>query len=285
MLTFVFRLFFNLFILLSPFIASCIGWHLYWRFAKKMKPIKGEYRRLKHGWKIKRLLWDFPRQLTRDKLARNPDHFREYGVHVVAGKQGSGKTVTLAYLFAWYKKQYPKLKIMTNFAYKHQDGVIRSWRDIIGDNNGIYGEIIGIDELQNWFNSLQSKDFPLEMMTEITQQRKQRKMILATSQVFERVAKPIREQTYMLYKPFTIAGCLTVVFKFEVIIKSNSGSVDKNRFRGAFFFVHNRELRESFDTYHKIEQMKKEGFKPSNEHLSSGNVTVNTARRGIFGRK
>jgi ATP-dependent Clp protease ATP-binding subunit ClpX len=220
-----------------------------------------------------------------DKLARNPDHFREYGVHIVAGKQGSGKTVTAAYLLQWIKKQYPQLKIKTNFEYKHQDSAIRSWHDVVASENGEFGEIDVIDEIQNWFNSLQSKDFPLEMMTEITQQRKQRKMILATSQVFERVAKPIREQTYMLYKPFTIAGCLTVVFKFEVVIKSNSGNVDKNRFRGAFFFVHDRELRESFDTYHKIEQMKKEGFKPSNEHLSNGNVTVNTPRRGLFGRK
>ena len=72
------------------------------------------------------------------------------------------------------------------------------------EQNGIYGEIDVLDEIQNWFNSLQSKDFPPEMLTEITQQRKQTKMILGTSQVFSRLAKPIREQTYMLYEPTTL---------------------------------------------------------------------------------
>jgi ATP-dependent Clp protease ATP-binding subunit ClpX len=118
------------------------------------------------------------------------------------------------------------------------------------------------------------------MLTEITQQRKQRKMILATSQVFERVAKPIREQTYMLYKPFTIAGCLTLVLKFEVVIKASSGSVDKNRFRGMFFFVQSKELRETFDTYHKIERMAADGFKPADQHVSAQTTTFNLPRRG-----
>jgi hypothetical protein len=67
----------------------------------------------------------------------------------------------------------------------------------------------------------------------------------------------------------TFAGCLTVVFKFEPVIKASDGNVEKNRFRGLFFFVHNQELRESFDTYKKIELMAKEGFKPSEEHIRS----------------
>jgi ATP-dependent Clp protease ATP-binding subunit ClpX len=248
-----------------------------------MKPIKGEYKKIGHGWKIKRLLVDFPRQLMYDRLSFDPDFFREYGVHMVAGKQGSGKTVTVAYMLRRFQKMYPKLKVKTNFEYKHEDSPINSWEDVVASENGIYGEIDVIDEVQNWFNSLQSKDFPIEMMTEITQQRKQRKCIIGTSQVFTRVAKPIREQTYMLYQPFTIAGCLTVVLKFEPEIKSDSGNPDKKKFRGIFFFVHNKELRESFDTYHKIEKMVKEGFKPSEQHVSSSSVVFNVPdKKGVF---
>jgi ATP-dependent Clp protease ATP-binding subunit ClpX len=256
------------------FLTSCLLWFVYWRFIKGIKPIKGEYKKIGHGSKLKRLLVDFPRQLMHDRLTFDPDFFRESGVHIVAGKQGCGKTVTVVYLLMWFKLMYPKLKVKTNFEYKHQDGEICHWQDVIESENGIYGEIDVIDEIQNWFNSLQSKDFPIEMMTEITQQRKQKKIILGTSQVFNRVAKPIREQTYCLYKPFTIAGCLTVVLKFEPVIKADSGTPDKNNFRGLFFFVHNQELRESYDTYKKIQKMAKSGFKPTPEHITS---TANTA--------
>jgi len=258
-----------------PFIFSCTVWLIYWRVGKGIKPIKGEYKKIGHGWKLKRLLWDFPKQLMHDRLTFDPDYFKEYGVHVFAGKQGCGKTVSLAYMMMRMQTMYPKLKVKTNFEYLYQDGEINHWEDMMGSDNGIYGEILAIDEVQNWFNSLQSKDFPIEMMTEITQQRKQRKCIMATSQVFERVAKPIREQTYFLYKPFTIAGCLTFVFKFEPVIKADCGMVDKNKFRGMFFFVQSKRLRESFDTYRKIEKMVKDGFKPSEQHMSStGNVII-----------
>jgi ATP-dependent Clp protease ATP-binding subunit ClpX len=242
---------------------------IYWRAIKKVKSPKGEYQYVGYGSFLKRLFIDFPRQLVYDLLTADPDYFREYGVHIVAGKQGSGKTVTVAYMLRRFQKMYPKLKVKTNFNYKHEDGVIRHWKDVVASENGIYGEIDVIDEVQNWFNSLQSKDFPVEMMTEITQQRKQRKCIIGTSQVFTRVAKPIREQTYILYEPITVFGCLTIVRKFEPVIKADSGTPDEKKFKGIFFFVHTKELRESYDTYHKIEEMAKEGFKPSDEHMSS----------------
>ncbi len=110
------------------------------------------------------------------------------------------------------------------------------------EQNGIYGEIDVLDEIQNWFNSLQSKDFPPEMLTEITQQRKQTKMILGTSQVFSRLAKPIREQTYMLYEPTTLFGCLTFVRKYEIETNAD-GLADNKKYRGCFFFIQNEELR------------------------------------------
>lgn len=258
----------------APFLGSCFVWFVYFRFVKKIKKKKGEYKKIGHGNILKRLLVDFPRQLVKDYLERDPDYFKEYGVHVISGMQGCGKTSTAVYFLLWLKMQYPKLKIKTNLQYKYEDAPINDWRNVIASENGIYGEVDFIDELQNWFCSNQSKDFPVEMLTELTQQRKQRKMILATSQVFTRVAKPIREQTYFLYQPITLFGCLTIVPKFRVDIKADSGNPDKKKLRGLFFFVHNEELRESFDTYHKIERMSKEGFKPLEQRISSGSAVL-----------
>ena len=145
-------------------------------------------------------------------LKESLGEFNEFGVHLFCGEQGSGKTTAVVdLLMNKWQKMYPKMKTFTNMDYKYEDGEISHWKDLIRNKNGIYGVTNVIDEIQNWFNSLQSKDFPPEMMLEITQQRKQRKVILGTAQVFGRVAKPIREQTSFVYLPRTFLGCLTIV--------------------------------------------------------------------------
>ena len=227
-----------------------------------------------------RLLHDFPKQYASDLFNRDPDYYKEYGVHVIAGKQGSGKTVTLAYLLRYYKQWYPNLRIKTNFGYILEDGQIEHWTDMVASNNGTYGEIDCIDEVQNWFNSLASKDFPPEMMTEITQQRKQRKSILCTSQVFTRIAKAIWEQTYLLYEPITAFGCLTIVRVFSVLLNAD-GLSDKKKLRKLFFFVQDEELRSSFDTFRKIEKMIEIGFKDETQQIrNEDNQQIQISDRG-----
>ncbi|MCL2018318.1 MAG: hypothetical protein FWG70_01045 [Oscillospiraceae bacterium] len=269
----------------SPFLFSLTVFYIFYRFIKKIKPIKGESKRVGYGNFIFRLFILLPKQFVYDRLTMNPDMFKESGLHIFAGEQGSGKTITVAYMLMRLKKMYPKLKIKTNFSYKNEDGTIKHWKDVIASENGIYGEVDVIDEIQNWFNSLQSKDFPIEMITEITQQRKQKKCIFGTSQVFSRVAKPIREQTMMLYEPLTLFGCLTIVRVYKPYVKADSGQTDKKKLRKVFFFVHNEELRESYDTYKKIEQMAIEGFSP-NERLyqTDPSVIINQQKKGIFKR-
>lgn len=239
----------------------------YYRVIRGIRPPVGEYKNVGYGSKLKRVLFDFPRQFAYDHLTFNPDYFKEYGVHLIAGEQGSGKTVTMVYMLNRFRKMYPKLKVNTNFEYVFQDGRIDNWTDLIDSTNGIYGVLDCIDEIQNWFNSLQSKDFPVDMITELTQQRKQRRAILATSQVFSRVSKPVREQTYFLYLPCTAFGCLTIVRKYKPIISGETGLAKDKKLRGLFFFVHNKELRDSFDTYLKIKKMREQGFKEDSVRL------------------
>lgn len=235
---------------------------------KGFKRLKGEYKYVGYGSKLKRLFIDFPKQLAYDYLTFDPDTFRDYGFHLLTGKQGSGKTITLVYLLRRYQKMYPKLVVKTNMNYKYEQGEITHWKDLVFSNNGIYGEIDVIDEVQNWFSSNQSKDFPPDMLQEITQQRKQRKMIIGTSQVFTRVAKPIRENVYLVYEPRTIFGCLTIVKKYEPIM-DDKGTVVQQKPRGMFFFVHTKEIRDSFDTYKKIEKLAQDGFVNRNEQIQN----------------
>ena len=266
-------------ILIGPFVIST-GIFILIGLLKGRRFKKGVSKKPKNRSTILRLFYDFPKQYANDLFNRDPDFYKEYGVHVIAGKQGSGKTVTLAYLLRYYKQWYPNLKVKTNFGYKQEDGQIEHWSDMVASNNGTYGEIDCIDEVQNWFNSLASKDFPPEMMTEITQQRKQRKSILCTSQVFTRIAKAIREQTYLLYEPITAFGCLTIVRVFSVLLNAD-GLSEKKKLRKIFFFVQDDELRSPFDTYKKIEKMIEIGFKDETQQLrNTGNQQLQITGKG-----
>ena len=96
---------------------------------------------------------------------------------MICGEQGSGKTVALCAKLLDLKKKYPKCLIRTNMNYLNQDDEIIHWKQLVDNDNGIYGQVEVLDEIQTWFSSLQSKDFPAEMITEISQQRKQRKNV------------------------------------------------------------------------------------------------------------
>jgi hypothetical protein len=252
-----------LILLFSPMILafSVFGfWFLYFTI-KGYKIKKGTGKVIKES-KFKRLFIDFPKRFWLDMFNRDPDTFQDFGLHLIAGEQGSGKTILMVWLIQYYQLKYPKLIVKTNFAYTNQQGEIQHYMDVVYSNNGVLGEIDGFDELQNWFSTQDSKNFPPEMLQEITQQRKQRKMILGTSQKFNRVAKQIREQTNVLYEPMTLMGCLTIVRVYKPDI-NDEGTVKKKKLRKLFFFVHTDELRNSFDTYKKIERLAKTGFIPT----------------------
>lgn len=221
---------------------------------------------------VKLLLWDFPRRLVKDWFSCNPDSFDTYGVHLFCGEQGSGKTLAAMHFIKLIQERNPCCRICSNIDINFQDGKINHWSDILNNNNGENGQVIFLDEMQNWFSSNESRDFPPEMLTEITQQRKQRKIVVGTSQVFTRVSKPIREQITLLYKPMTIAGCLTVVRVYKVRL-NDDGTVNKMKMLRFYCFVHDDELRSCYDTYEKVERLSIKGFQPRSEQLGGAPVS------------
>ena len=230
------------------------------KYKKRLKP------RIyfKKKGKLRRLFVELPKAVARDIINLDPNEFKVTGFHCFCGEQGSGKTIGMVDKIRELKKRYPKVKVLSNFDCDLSDGLITDWRDIVFTNNGKEGIIIAIDEIQNWFSTSESKDFPPEMLQEITQQRKQRKMIIATSQRFQRLAKPLREQVQFLYEPFTIGGVITFVRQRKPFV-DDDGKLDRNRTnkRGTYFFIHDDELRASYDTLQKIERQANGGYKES----------------------
>lgn len=247
---------------------------LLWKEIRSGKELPPKRKGVKKKSLIKRIYWDWVKIMIEDRFNYNQDEFKESGLHLFVGEQGSGKTIGVIHFIQSLKVKYPLSKVRTNMNYMYEDGSITSWRDLVFINNGIYGQIDLIDEIQQWFNSLESKNFPVEMLSEVSQQRKQRKVIVGTSQVWGRVAKPIREQVSFVYKPITIAGNFTIIRKYKPNV-TEDGSLEKLKLRSMYFFIHNDKIRNSFDTYKKIETQSLKGFKDTSLHMSTLSQGIN----------
>ena len=272
----LFKLFFMvqqvLLVVIAPFVLSTLFFFIfYWckgkRFKKRTIPRVSE-KYIKPGFTLKRLLIDFPRRFVLDRYERDPDVFDIYGVHMFCGEQGSGKSIAMIHFIKMIKERNPACKIASNINIDFQNDVINDWTDILTYNNDEKGQVIILDEIQNWFSSNDSKNFPPEMLTEVTQQRKQRKIIAGTSQVFTRMSKPIREQITFLYKPFTCFGCITFVRVYRCKL-TDEGTIDNMRMDHMYFFVHDEELRNCYNTFDKVNRMALVGFQERSAQLSN----------------
>lgn len=130
----------------------------------------------------------------------NPDELAVNGLIAFCGVQGSGKTLSATLYLKKLMDYYPKLICVSNISlnYNFFDSSriipytgISQMHDI---SNGVYGVVFFLDEIQLEFNSLESKQMTTPIFELVCQQRKQRKHIIGTTQVFARLAKPFREQ-------------------------------------------------------------------------------------------
>lgn len=245
------------------FIGIYIYHYLYFRLVEDVKPKKIERIKNDEPGLLKKIFWLFPKQMAYDKLTMDPEAFGEFGIHLICGEQGSGKTFTAIYLLLKWKKKYPKLKINSNIDINFQDNKLETWKDIIIQNNGIYGIANFIDEMPTWlYSSNESKDVPPELLGEISQQRKQKKAILGTAQVFGKLAKPLREQTHFVYRPHTIFNALTIVYTTKACYYDDVH--DRWRKKNGFFIIaHTKELREAYDTFQKVQRYAETEFATS----------------------
>lgn len=127
----------------------------------------------------------------------NPFYFEPCGIWVFCGSQGSGKTLSAVKCLKRLLLDYPEAKVCTNLDIKGISQEIIPFTDyeqLVTLTNGIYGIIFLIDEIHVLWNSLESKNIPFSEMAVFSQMRKDRRIILGTSQVYSRIAKPIREQ-------------------------------------------------------------------------------------------
>ena len=156
--------------------------------------------------------------------------------------------------------------VVTNFKCTFADKELKSLNDLLTIRNGEDGVVFVIDEIQNEFSSATSRDFPESLLSVITMQRKQCIHILASSQVFTRVAKPLREQCYEVVECRTFLGRWTnnKIYDAEdynaIIDNPDPAKKFKLPKKERFSYIQHDDLRDCYDTYSIVQRMSRVGF-------------------------
>lgn len=150
-----------------------------------------------------------------ENTLKTKDPFPYAGMWIFSGSQGSGKTLLLMHLLKQIVDQCPKAIIVSNISiYGVPSYPYKGLEDFDKYNNGKDGVIFVIDEIHTLFNSLESAKMPLNSVTVWCQNRKNRRLILGTSQRFTRVAKSVREQTTWNYQ--CRKGIASLLYSYRV---------------------------------------------------------------------
>lgn len=226
----------------------------------------------------------------------HPFWFDPIGTAIFCGAQGSGKTLSGVNYVYNVLKDYPYAVLVTNVAMRDypfnagyrlaEDGMpylydLKTGETITSEHiltgvykrvcveydgldtlkyveNGEYGVLYFIDELHLELNSLESKNIDIDVMVEISQQRKQRKHIVGTSQVYMRLAKPLREQI------FNVVQCRKFLnaIQWNTLIDGEQ-SYEKDgklcaKVIGRYVWLHSPEMYDRYDTYAKMKRYRNE---------------------------
>lgn len=256
-------------VIIAPIVFMMLVFFLWYHFVKKMPIPKRREPPTNHKRNFfVRVFWDFPKRFVLDRLTQDPDRYSDTAIIIFEGEQASGKTISAVQYIYEQMRKYPLARFSANIDVKGQSCLLEGLEQIIDSDNGIYGQLNLIDEVQNWLNSNESKNVPVEFIGEICQQRKQAKAIIGTTQRFNRMSKQLRQETTFLMRPITVMGCLTIVRKYKPKVDAD-GQLSKMRMLGCYFFVHSDELREAYDTYSKVKRLNLKGFKPKSERYEA----------------
>ena len=193
----------------------------------------------------------------------NPKYFEPEGILIFCGSQGSGKTLSAVQYVKKVCEEFPDAILCTNVDITglpidtkviEYDG-LDSLKNI---ENGYSGVIYFIDEIHLELNSLESKNIDMDTIVELSQQRKQRKHIVGTSQVYMRMAKPLREQV----KDIVLCKNYFKYIQYNTLIDGFNSYEENGKLKAdvvkRFFWFHTPKLYGSYDTYAKMRRYKKE---------------------------
>lgn len=129
------------------------------------------------------------------EIKEHPDRFYSFGVILICGELGSGKSLTAHRLIKQFLDYKEDILICANVDLPFASKFVRyqgleHFKKLDNEDKGI---ILFLDEIMNQFPSTLSKDISDEWITLLALLRKKRVLIIGTGPMFSRIAKPFRE--------------------------------------------------------------------------------------------
>jgi ATP-dependent Clp protease ATP-binding subunit ClpX len=185
-----------------------------------------------------------------------------WGIWCFVGLPGAGKTMSLVqYLDEQRRKYGDKIKIITNFYYAGQDEHLENYEMLLKEYD--CSVIFAWDELQNEFNSREYRKFPIQLVHELTQNRKGHgKQVVYTTQTFTAVDKNFRGLTTRVVDCRTYLGRLTSTRHFRRELYqayAETNSVERKlkiKPLKKFRFIQTDYLRSRYDSYQRLDYLK-----------------------------
>lgn len=201
---------------------------------------------MKIYWKTLKLKWTRP-----------PKNQFPTGTRVYKGFQGSGKTLSMVFYAFQIQKGFPNCKIfsnvkiqgLNNYTYFNTD---EGLREALETRNGSAGVLVLLDEAHLYFGK--KSGIPLDVLTAISQQRKDRRRIVFSSQIWEELDISLRKQVK------EIVSCRTILSQFQINTISDGESLSYDKLSSQYvaktirteIFKHSQQLYSSYDTTQKI---------------------------------
>lgn len=179
------------------------------------------------------------------------------GSRVYKGFQGSGKTLSMVKYAFDIQKRFPDCHIFSNIIIRGLNNYHYLENDLDVKNalefkNGNKGVLVLLDEAHLFFNK--KSGISLDVLTAISQQRKDRRRLVFSSQIWEELDISLRKQV----KEIVSCNCFFGLFQFNSVYDGESLTFDK--LQGSYtakkmfieIFKHYDSLYSSYDTLQKI---------------------------------
>lgn len=191
------------------------------------------------------------------KYIRPPKNQFPTGSRVYKGFQGSGKTLSMVKYAFDIQKEFPDCEIyanlhikgLKNFHYIENDTILK---EALSRTCGRRGLLILLDEAHLYFNK--KSGISLDVLTCISQQRKDRKRLVFSSQIWEELDISLRKQVK------EIVNCRCFAGKIQINTISDGETLSYDKLSSQYvakkirveIFKHYQALYDSYDTYQKI---------------------------------
>lgn len=202
-------------------------------------------------------------------------YWQGFGIRMYCGYFGSGKSMLASkFVVDNYNKYHVNVISNIPLSIPYTPLVNKSQIENCGNDT-----IIFIDECNTLFNARNWKDFPVELIYQLCQNRKKKIMLIMTAPRFHLVDKSIRDVTQFVYECHRTFWRVHTVQVFDGWERENAINIDMIKPLLSFGEFARDSYYKNYDSFAVIDNVKKEEFLSNQEivqnRVYSGNIVVN----------